>query len=204
MPQQREAPGAGPDVGWRERKKAKTRSRIQSCALRLFHEQGYEATTLDQITEAAEVSESTLYRFFPAKRDLVLNDDLDPLFLDAFEAQPAGVRAIHAIRAALGTIFAGLAEGDLAERRQRLTLVVSVPELRSTMLDQLAGATIWLAAAVARRTGRTPDDPEVRTLAGAVLGAATAVLLTLADHPDADLAADLDEALTRLANGFDI
>jgi hypothetical protein len=49
-------------VGLRERKKAKTRAAIQEHALRLFRIQGYEATTIEQIADAAEVSPSTVFR----------------------------------------------------------------------------------------------------------------------------------------------
>src|SRR5262249_44921406 len=72
----------------RERKKAKTRAAIQQHALRLFREQGYAATTVEQIAAAAEISPSTFFRYFPTKEDVVLYDDLDPLLIAAFDAQP--------------------------------------------------------------------------------------------------------------------
>ena len=65
--------------GLRERKKAKTKSAIQSHAIRLFREQGFAATTVEQVAEAAEVSPSTVFRYFATKEDLVVNDDYDPI-----------------------------------------------------------------------------------------------------------------------------
>jgi AcrR family transcriptional regulator len=69
--------------GLRERKRQRTLSEIQRVALDLFGRQGYEATTIEQIAEEAEVSPSTVFRYFPTKEDLVLNDEYDPLLLAA-------------------------------------------------------------------------------------------------------------------------
>ena len=73
----------------RERKKARTRASLREHALRLFREQGYQATTVEQIAAAAEVSPSTFFRYFPTKEDLVLQDDMDTRLLDAFAAAAA-------------------------------------------------------------------------------------------------------------------
>ncbi|HYQ36885.1 MAG TPA: TetR family transcriptional regulator, partial [Mycobacterium sp.] len=75
-------------LGLRERKKIKTRLAIRREAFRLFDANGYAATTVEQIAEAAEVSPSTFFRYFPSKESLLLADDLDPLVLAAFKAQP--------------------------------------------------------------------------------------------------------------------
>src|SRR5438552_19010789 len=85
-----------PALGLRERKKAKTRAAIQRHALQLFREQGYEATTIEQIAQAAEFSPSTFFRYFRTKEDVALSDDLDPQFMSSFEAQPTQLTPVPA------------------------------------------------------------------------------------------------------------
>ena len=94
-------------MGLRERKKAKTRAAIRQHALRLFREQGYSATTVEQIAAAAEVSPATFFRYYPTKEDVVLQDDMDVVTLAALEAQPAGLGPIAAMRAATGRCSTG-------------------------------------------------------------------------------------------------
>src|ERR1039458_5497120 len=84
-------PAAAPAAGLRERKQARTRASLREHALRLFGEQGYHATTVEQIAAAAEVSPSTFFRYFPTKEDLVLQDDMDTRMIEALERQPAGL-----------------------------------------------------------------------------------------------------------------
>ncbi len=191
-------PETGPAGGLRERKKAKTRAAIQHEALRLFGERGYEATTVEQIAEAVEISPSTFFRYFPAKEDLVLTDDYDPLILEAIRAQPVSLGPVPAVRAAMASVFQGLSEEELADMRSRAELVFAVPELRAGMLDQSAQTVRQLTEIVAERAGLAADDFGVYTLAGAILGALVAAELYWAQHPGSQLFGLLDEALGHL------
>ena len=92
MSTRRGRPGRARPAGLRERKKARTRAAIREHALRLFREQGYAATTVEQIAAAAEVSPATFFRYFPTKEDVVLQDDFDVITLEALKAQPAGAQ----------------------------------------------------------------------------------------------------------------
>ena len=188
--------------GLRERKKARTRATIQATALRLFREQGYDATTIEQVIAAADVSETTFFRYFPAKEDVVLQDDYDPLLIAAFQAQPAHLAPVAAVRAAFAAAFGGMTTEQRAEMNQRIMLTFTVPRLRAALLDQVARAVQVLAAAMAERAGRRGDDFAVRTVAGAIVGAAVAVSAALHDDPDADLPALIDQAIAQLEPGL--
>lgn len=190
--------------GLRERKKAKTKAAIQALALRLFREQGYDATTVQQIIEEAEVSESTFFRYFPTKSDVVLFDDLDPLIVEAIRKQPEEFTSLHALRQAFRDVFDQLSAAQFADQLDRMQLSSSVPELRSAVLDQFAGAMHLLVEVLADRTGRRSDDASVRTLAGAVVGVAISVMFAIADDPSKNFVTLFDESMTCLEDGFDL
>ena len=166
-----------PRRGLRERKKAKTRRLIQEHALRLFAERGYDATSVEDIAEAAEVSPSTVFRYFPTKPDLVIYDDLDERMIEAFEAQPPELNAVQALRAGLRAGFGGIAGEELELQRARERLMRSVPELEAAMLGELARSVREVARLVAERSGRPADDDQVLALAGAVIGLSIAAWL---------------------------
>lgn len=189
-------------LGLRERKKAKTRAAIQRHALRLFREQGYEATTVEQIAEAAEVSPSTFFRYFPTKEDVVLYDDLDPLLFAAFDAQPAELSPIQAMRRALRQVFISLPTEETEQQWERGRLILSVPELRMRMLDQLAQAVQQISEMLARRVGRRADDVAMRTYAGAIIGALLSAVLTGVADPKADFVEMMDASLAYLEAGL--
>lgn len=176
--------GEPPKPGLRERKKAKTRALIQAEALRLFREQGYDETSIEQIAEAAEVSPSTVFRYFTTKADLVSYDDLDERMVEAFQALPPDISAIQAIRSMFNEAFGSVGGADLEVQQERAVLVLTVPELRASMLDELVRTIREMAGLLAERSGRSRDDDEVMALSGAVLGIAMAAMFGDAD-PDA-------------------
>ena len=201
----REAPAA-PRPGLRERKKARTRAAIREHALRLFREQGYAATTVDQIAEAADVSPSTFFRYFPTKEDVVLQDELDVLAIGAFEEQSPDLSPVAAFRAAARQAFASLDEDDLAKLRETAELTLTVPELRARAMDEYARTITVIAEAVGRRSGRDPNDFAVRILAGAIVGVIMAATMPWTDwagaHPDTDMVERIDAALAQLEAGL--
>lgn len=191
-----------PTQGLRERKKVKTRTAIQRHALRLFRKQGYEATTVEQIAAAAEVSPSTFFRYFPTKEDVVLFDAFDPVLISTFEAQPADLTPIQAMRRAVDATYAAMSPDDLREQWERGMLVLSAPDLRQRTLDEILRSGQLFAEMVARRVGRPADDLHVRTFVGAVFGALMAASVAAATDPTSDIHALMDESLRYLESGM--
>jgi AcrR family transcriptional regulator len=200
MPQTDHPPAPAP-AGLRERKKARTRAAIQRHALRLFQESGYSATTMEQIAAAADVSPSTLYRYFPTKEDLILQDDYDPLLAAAFRAQPADLPILEAFRTAVWQAMALIPDADQAEAMKRARMSYTIPEVRARTLDHMFSTADMVAGLFAERLNRSPDELEVRVLAGTVIGTMLAAQQRWIADPDADMFAILDRALQCLIDG---
>ncbi|KJE21862.1 transcriptional regulator, TetR family [Frankia torreyi] len=208
------APVAGsapmPAPGRRATKKAATKRRIQTEALRLFRQQGYDHTTVADIAEAAGVSERTYFRYFATKSEVVLWDYFDSSVVEGLRGQPDGTGLVDAFRAALRESFAQLSPTELADQYRRTELMMIVPELRAAHLDHLVASTADLVALLASRsgasrsgrTGPVADDLELRTLAGAIVGITMSVHLASAESDVVDIPAALDRSLACLNDGF--
>ena len=189
----------------RERKKARTRAAIREHALRLFREQGYDATTVEQIAAAAEVSPSTFFRYFPTKEDVILRDDFDDRAFEAFDRQPASLSPISAFRAAMRETIATFTEADWAEFQEMSAIGMANPQVRARMVDEMSRMIESAVDALAKRTGRSPADLAVRVYAGAMIGAIMAVMGPEAyseGSVDAQAFGRIDDALAVLESGL--
>lgn len=194
-------------MGLRERKKAATRAEIRRQALALIRQQGYEATTTDQIAAAANVSASTFFRYFPTKEDAVLAEDVFSRVYRYFLDEPADVPLTDALRTGVRRAYAEMSGSDREEDLQRRRLMFTVPELRSSLADRHATGIGELAEAAAERTGHPPDDPGVRAWAGACIGVLLSVSLSVAaggDGEPADFPDLLDDAMARIQGGLNL
>lgn len=189
-------------AGLRERNRARTMAEIRQHALRLFYEQGYTATTMAQVARAAEVSESTLFRYFPSKEDLAFQDMYDDLIIGALRRQPADLSPIGAIRAAFRTGIESLPPDLLAQEERHQWLIFATPELHAGQIREMLTAAQLLDREIAARTGRDPGDFEVRNLTAAVLGVIISALMTASRNPSLRYLDLLDEGLTHLERGL--
>jgi AcrR family transcriptional regulator len=165
-----------PPAGLRERKKAKTRAAIREAAMTLFEQQGYASTTVEQIAEAAEVSPSTFFRYFPTKEAVVVTDEWDPLIADTIRAQPPEATTVDALLAGIRMVIQTATPADMAAERRRQRLFQDVPELRVRYTQQLTDAIDLFAGVLAERAGLDAPDLAQRAVAGALIGVAMAVL----------------------------
>lgn len=196
----RDDPGSEPRPDWRERKKAATSSRIRACALRLFRERGYEATTVEQIAAAAGVSHMTFFRYFPAKEDVALSDGYDPHIASLVARTPASWPLIHRIRAALLQGLRQVYEADRDTLLAQTRLIVSTPALRERMwAGQMATQQVILQALGAGQRDGHPSLQARVTVAACLAAAGTAILAWVENDgtPDLpDLAEQAFDALT--------
>lgn len=159
-------------TGLRERKKAQTRQRIQEAAMTLFFDKGYDATTVEQIAAAADVSAMTFFRYFPTKEAVVEQDEYDPMLAEAISRRPADEPPLVAMHAAIsGLLRRVYAEGrDLLWQRTRLGF--TTPALRAHFTDNQFATQGLLAKALAARGGGTgPVTLQLRVQAAAFLSA---------------------------------
>ncbi|WP_346166731.1 TetR/AcrR family transcriptional regulator [Streptomyces javensis] len=199
---------ARPKLGLRERKKIQTRQAIRRAAYRLFTEQGYDATPVDRIAEAADVSPSTVFRYFPTKEDIVLSDEYDDVLLAALRERPLDEPPVASLRRVLLDLFRHFAGNERREMLVRLTLIRQVPGLRARMSESMSRTGDLLAEVLAERSDRSPEDFEVRVVVGAVLGVLQEALFHCADQSTAEDAAmaameeSIDHALDLLSRGL--
>ncbi|MFE4710300.1 MULTISPECIES: acyl-CoA-like ligand-binding transcription factor [Paenibacillus] len=189
-------------IGLRERKKAKTMASVQMHALRLFQEKGYHATTVEQIAEAAEISPSTFFRYFATKEDVVLTDNYDPLLVDAFDNQSPELSPLQAVRNAMISGITEITDEEWETTRQRNQLIMAVPELRAAAMNNLTQMMHLLTQMVAKRLGRSSDDPAIRTFGGVIVGVNISLMDYSAEVTRLEFAKLLEEALEVVEKGL--
>ncbi|MEV7790524.1 TetR family transcriptional regulator [Streptomyces sp. NPDC087512] len=167
-----------PRPGLRERKKQRTRDTLLRSALELFTERGYEATTVDDIAEAAEVSQRTFFRYFASKEEAAffVSRLAESHFVDAVRRRPPGEAPLDALRGALveswDTIGEAVEQVVPLEVHMRFYRVIeSTPALLAAHLRRATELEEEIARVVAVREGLDLDaDPRPRVVV-AVFGA---------------------------------
>ena len=152
--------------GLRERKKLAAMQRIQEVALDLFDERGFDNVTIEQIAEAAEVSPSSVYRYFGTKEQVILWDDFDVQFFGAADVELATKPPVEAVRSALAEAMTRFYERDEALAQRKTKYAMEEPALRVAMLE----TTDQFARRVAQ--GLKASDPPLDEFEAEVTAAA--------------------------------
>jgi AcrR family transcriptional regulator len=160
------------ELGLRERKKQQTRQAIADAAKRLFLEHGFDRVSVAEVARAADVSEQTVFNYFPTKEDLVYErmDMFEHELLAAVRDRPDGDAPLRAFaRFILDRSDTAMA-GDGRRRVAELTRLVSAsPTLMARERLIVARYTDALAALLAEETGAAPDDVGPRLAAEAMM-----------------------------------
>ncbi|HEX6038497.1 TetR family transcriptional regulator [Longimicrobium sp.] len=157
------------EPGRREQKREETRRRLMGAAQRLFAEQGFDGTSVDEIAAAAGVSRRTFFHYFDSKEDVIFSRHAEfertllQALRDAPPAEPLLRVAEQAIAAALGSFDAE--EARLIERLKRDT-----PALRERAHGKYERLERAIAGALAERAGTSADDLRARLDAMVVTG----------------------------------
>ena len=174
----------GAALGLRERKKQETRQLIADTARRLFTERSFDAVTVAEVARAANVSEKTVFNYFPTKEDLVYSrlEAFEDELLAAIRERGPGETVLSAFRAflfqprgvfALGESDDGAATGQI----QAITrMITESPALLARERLVFARYTESLAALIATESRAGPDDVEPRVVAGAILAVHRALI----------------------------
>jgi AcrR family transcriptional regulator len=157
------------NTGLRERKKERTRQALIDAAFELFQRNGFDATTVEEIADAVEVSPRTFFRYFASKEEvaLTLQDDMKTTIIAALAERPPDEPVMTAIRRAFHTVARVLQDdeghsvleksGHIAQRFACFNqLMASSPALFAASLEHGAAKQDDIVGLIAARMGADP------------------------------------------------
>ncbi len=201
--------------GLRERKKEQTRQAIAETARRLFAERGFDAVTVADVARAADVSQGTVFNYFPTKEDLFYGqmEDFEATLVEAVRDRVRGESVLDVFRRVMLENSGRLASEEVAEMiATAARLIAASPALRTREREIVARHTDELAALIADEAGAGRDDVEPWVVANALMGVQQALRFyvhasVLAGRRGPKLAAGVRaqarRAFTRLERGLD-
>jgi AcrR family transcriptional regulator len=207
----------GQELGLRELKKHKTRQIISDTARELFARRGFENVSVAEIARAAEVSETTVFNYFPTKEDLVFYglEAFEQQLLQAVRDRPPGEGILQAFGQFILQPRGLLAAADPASANALLSVsrtIAASPALAAREQQVLARYADSLAALLAEETGASPGDLTPSVVANTLIGFHRAVIDYVRQRIEADatdlprlarsVQADGQKALELLAEGL--
>lgn len=194
------------DRGLRERKRHRTMRHIRDVALELFEAHGFPSVTVERVADVAEVSPSSIYRYFTTKEGIVLwNPNRESALSPLLNSDDHELPLLEAIRRALMGYFTHGADWSEGPERHRLHLLLTEPTIQAAAVVRTAEGLDTLADLLATRTGRSPSDFRVQITTGALIGAVlSAVRVWHAEGATEPLPDLLDRTLATLQEGLDL
>lgn len=193
------------DIGRRERNKVERRQRLESVALELFERNGFDNTTIEEITDAADLAPRTFFSYFATKDDLVLADYADRLtrILGELNRRPADEPAWVALRASFAAVAADY-EADHDRIRRRFTIMATTPSVFARSLQLQAGWEHELGECLRTRLRTGTNDPRPWLFAATALAVMRASLQHWIVRQDPPTLPDLVQyGFDQLAKGFE-
>jgi len=152
--------GPSPDLPLRERKKLRTREALADAALRLFTAKGFDATTLDELVNAVEVSKRTFFRNYSSKEDVALAPEkqLWSRYVVEIQTRPLTGPVLEVYQEVLAVTLAGMDHGWERRFVASRHLAEATPSLTAHSLQYCADVTRTVVETIAARLG--PDAPD--------------------------------------------
>jgi AcrR family transcriptional regulator len=196
--------GAFGDEGLRDRKKRLLRQRISDTATGMFLERGFDEVTVSEIAAACDVSEKTVFNYFPTKESLLFDreDEMAARISESLRDQGNAVALIDSVLAVLDEDLEKIHRDVAASEDPRRmigmvsrfsALIDSTPALVAAQQAMMVRLTEVAATALAERVGVDPDDPEPQMAALMVLGLWRTQYRAMERHADEN--ADLEDIL---------
>ena len=156
--------------GLRARKRQQTRERLTRAAMALFLERGFEATTLDDIAVAADVSRRSFFHYFASKEDVVFawQEEIITALIAAVAARPAGESMLTAAENAIAAMVKQLDPGEaiaMARLKRDNPALQARNQVKYEMLERT------LAEALGKRAGHKTERLQARLVAMITTGA---------------------------------
>ena len=169
------------ELGLRERKKLRTRQLISETARRLFTERGFERVSIAEIARDAEVSEQTVFNYFPSKEDLVYSglETFEEQLIAAIHERPHGQAVIAAFGEFILEVRGFLAAEDDEAARELVSvtrMIARSPALLAREHQIFARYTDTLARLIAAETGARAGDVRPYVVANALIGVHRALI----------------------------
>lgn len=196
-------------TGRRARKAARTREEISRAAIRLFARHGFDAVTMTDVAEAADVGRATLFAYYPTKESLVLErvSGDDPCAV--VRTRAAGVCLVEALRAHYRRLAARVEPDEVEGTRRIMELIMQTPALTAGLQRMFDHQRDELAALLADEDCGKADGFTARVVAAQAIGVVLTVKsrryerLVAEDPADpAAMVEDVDRAFDMLATGI--